>query len=235
MYRLRPPSHVGVILDGNRRWAQKNGLPVWYGHRAGARKVEQLLNWCFELGIKQISLYTLSTENLENRPKREVDEILKIFYEYVERLLNEKFSLLEKYNVRVRFIGDLNRLPKSIIRSMGKLMEKTAKHQKRFLNFLVAYGGKTEILHVFKKLAEKAVKLGKVEIREKDIENNLWISEPVDLLIRTGGYSRISNFLIWQASYSEIFVTKVLWPDFQKRDLIRAINWFNSVKRNFGK
>jgi undecaprenyl diphosphate synthase len=149
--------------------------------------------------------------------------------------LNEKFSLLEKYEVRVRFIGDLNKLPKSLVRIMGKLMKKTAKYQKRFLNFLVAYGGKSEIAHVFKKLAEKAIKIGKIEIREKDIENNLWINEPVDLIIRTGGYSRLSNFLIWQASYAEIFVTKKLWPDFEKRDLIRAIKWFNSIERKFGK
>jgi undecaprenyl diphosphate synthase len=218
-----------------RRWARKHGLPVWYGHRAGSRKVEKLLEWCLELGIKQVSLYTLSTENLKNRPKRELNKIFKIIYEYVNKLLNEKFSLLEKYEVRVRFIGDLNKLPKSLVRIMGKLMKKTAKYQKRFLNFLVAYGGKSEIAHVFKKLAEKAIKIGKIEIREKDIENNLWINEPVDLIIRTGGYSRLSNFLIWQASYAEIFVTKKLWPDFEKRDLIRAIKWFNSIERKFGK
>jgi tritrans,polycis-undecaprenyl-diphosphate synthase [geranylgeranyl-diphosphate specific] len=205
------------------------------GHREGAKKVEKFLNWCLELGIKQVSLYALSTENLENRPKKEIEEIFKIFYEYFKKLSNEKFSLLEKYDVRVRFIGDLNRLPKTLVKLMRKLMEKTAKHHKRILNFLIAYGGKTELLNTFKKLAEKMIKLGKVEIREKDIEKNLWISEPVDLIIRTGGYSRLSNFLIWQSNYAEFFVTKTLWPDFKKRDLIRAIKWFNSVKRNFGK
>ena len=205
------------------------------GHREGAKKVEKFLNWCLELGIKQVSLYALSTENLENRPKKEIEEIFKIFYEYFKKLSNEKFSLLEKYDVRVRFIGDLNRLPKTLVKLMSKLMEKTAKHHKRILNFLIAYGGKTELLHAFKKLAKKMIKLGKFEIREKDIEKNLWISEPVDLIIRTGGYSRLSNFLIWQSNYAEIFVTKTLWPDFKKRDLIRAIKWFNSVKRNFGK
>jgi len=210
-------------------------LKAWDGHRAGAKKVEKVIEWCLDLGIKQISFYTLSTENLEKRPKKEIKELFKILHEYVEKLLNEKFSLLEKYDVRVRFVGNLNKLPKGLIKLMGKLMEKTAKHQKRFLNFLVAYGGKSELLHAFKKLAEKVVKLGKIEIREKDIEENLWISEPVDLIIRTGGYSRLSNFLIWQASYSELYVTKTLWPDFRKRDLIRAINWFSSIRRNFGK
>lgn len=210
-------------------------MKAWDGHRAGAKKVEKVIEWCLDLGIKQISFYTLSTENLEKRPKKEIKELFKILHEYVEKLLNEKFSLLEKYDVRVRFVGNLNKLPKGLIKLMGKLMEKTAKHQKRFLNFLVAYGGKSELLHAFKKLAEKVVKLGKIEIREKDIEENLWISEPVDLIIRTGGYSRLSNFLIWQASYSELYVTKTLWPDFRKRDLIRAINWFSSIRRNFGK
>jgi tritrans,polycis-undecaprenyl-diphosphate synthase [geranylgeranyl-diphosphate specific] len=232
---MKVPNHLGVILDGNRRWARKRGLPVWYGHREGARKLEKLLQWCLDLGIRQVSIYSLSTENIANRSKRELDEIFKIFYEYIDKLLNDKFSLLEKYNVRVRFVGELNRLPKSLVRLMGKLMEKTAKHQKRLLNFLIAYGGKSELVYVFRRLAERAIRVGKVEITERDIEKNLWISDPVDLIIRTGGYSRLSNFLIWQASYGELFITKKLWPDFEKRDLIRAIKWFNSVKRNFGK
>ncbi len=232
--QMRIPTHLGVILDGNRRWARKRGLPPWMGHRYGAKKFEKFLNWCLELGIKEVSAYVLSTENIEKRSKREVEEIFRIFSEFLKRWEKEQ-SALEKYQVKVRFIGNLEKLPKSILRLIGKIMQKTSRYQKRILNVLVAYGGKYELSQAVKKIVEKAIKLGKIEITEKDIEKNLLIKEPVDLIIRTGGYSRLSNFLIWQATYSEIYVTKTLWPDFTKKELIKAIEWFSSIKRKFGK
>ncbi len=230
------PNHLGVIIDGNRRWARARGLPPWEGHRAGAKKLEEFLNWCLEAGIPQVSIYTLSTENL-NRPKEELKHIFKILEEYVDGLLNDekKFSLLEKYEVRVRFVGELNRLPKKLIKVMGKLMKKTAKYQKRVLNFLVAYGSKSEIVNAVKKLAEELIKYGKVEITEKDIEKHLYVSQPLDLIIRTGGHQRLSNFLLWQASYAEIYVTKTLWPDFSKKEFMKALKWFSQQERKFGR
>jgi undecaprenyl diphosphate synthase len=192
------------------------------------------LNWCLELGIPQVSVYVLSTENL-NRPKKELEELFKLFYEYFERWEKEKDGFLDKYQVKVRFIGDLERLPPKLIRLMGKIMRKTAKYQKNFLNIMIAYGSKFELTQAIKKIAEKAIKLGKIEITEKDIEANLLVPTPLDLVIRTGGFSRLSNFMLIQAAYAEIFTTKVLWPDFSKKDLIRAIKWYNSVQRNFGK
>ena len=230
------PNHLGIIIDGNRRWAQARGLPPWKGHRAGAEKLNEFLNWCLEVGIPQVSIYTLSTENL-NRPKEELEHLFKLLEEYVDGLLNDKkkFALLEKYEVRVRFVGELNRLPKKLIRLMGKLMEKTAKYQKRVLNFLVAYGGKSEIVNAVKKLAEEVIKHGKIEITEKDIEKHLYVPQPLDLVIRTGGYQRLSNFLLWQASYAEIYVTKTLWPDFSKKEFMKALRWYSQQKRNFGR
>jgi tritrans,polycis-undecaprenyl-diphosphate synthase [geranylgeranyl-diphosphate specific] len=230
------PNHLGIIIDGNRRWARARGLPPWEGHRAGAEKLNEFLNWCLELGIPQVSIYTLSTENL-NRPKEELKHLFKLLEEYVDGLLNDKkkFALLEKYEVRVRFVGELNRLPKKLIRLMGKLMEKTAKYQKRVLNFLVAYGGKSEIVNAVKKLAEEVIKHGKIEITEKDIEKHLYVPQPLDLVIRTGGYQRLSNFLLWQASYAEIYVTKTLWPDFSKKEFMKALRWYSQQKRNFGR
>ena len=227
---------MGIIIDGNRRWARARGLPPWEGHRAGAEKLNEFLNWCLELGIPQVSIYTLSTENL-NRPKEELKHLFKLLEEYVDGLLNDKkkFSLLEKYEVRVRFVGELNRLPKKLIKLMGKLMEKTAKYQKRVLNFLVAYGGKSEIVNAVKKLAEEVIKHGKIEITEKDIEKHLYVPQPLDLVIRTGGYQRLSNFLLWQASYAEIYVTKTLWPDFSKKEFMKALRWYSQQKRNFGR
>jgi len=230
------PNHLGIIIDGNRRWARARGLPPWEGHRAGAEKLNEFLNWCLEVGIPQVSIYTLSTENL-NRPKEELKHLFKLLEEYVDGLLNDKkkFALLEKYEVRVRFVGELNRLPKKLIRLMGKLMEKTAKYQKRVLNFLVAYGGKSEIVNAVKKLAEEVIKRGKIEITEKDIEKHLYVPQPLDLVIRTGGYQRLSNFLLWQASYAEIYVTKTLWPDFSKKEFMKALRWYSQQKRNFGR
>ena len=232
---MQLPNHLAIIIDGNRRWAKARGKPSWFGHRAGARRVDEFLNWCLELGIKNISIYTLSTENLRRRPKRELNEIFKVLQEYVEKLLTEKYALLDEYKVKVRFVGELNDLPKPLIRVMGKVMEKTAKHQTRLLNFLVAYGGQSELVHVVKRIAEKVLKLGKVEITEKDIEGNLWVPIPVDLIIRTGGYNRLSNFLIWQAAYAEMYTTKTLWPDFSRRELMKALRWYSSIKRNFGR
>jgi tritrans,polycis-undecaprenyl-diphosphate synthase [geranylgeranyl-diphosphate specific] len=233
---LSLPNHLGIIIDGNRRWAKKRGLPPWEGHKAGAKKLEEFLNWCLELGIPAVSIYTLSTENL-NRSKEELRHLFKIFEEYIDGLLNDKkkFALLEKYEVRVRFVGELNRLPKKLIRLMGKLMEKTAKYQKRVLNFLVAYGGKSEIVNAIRKIVEEVIKHGKIEITEKDVEKHLYVSLPLDLVIRTGGYQRLSNFLLWQASYAEIYVTKTLWPDFSKKEFMKALKWYSQQKRNFGR
>ena len=194
------------------------------------------MNWCLELEIPQVSVYVLSTENL-NRPKKELKELFRIFYEYFERWekKKEKENFLEKYQVKVRFVGDLERLPPKLVKLMGKIMRRTAKYQKRILNIMIAYGSKFELTQAIKKIAEKAVKLGKIEITEKDIEANLLVPTPLDLVIRTGGFSRLSNFMLLQASYAEIFTTKVLWPDFSKKDLIKAIKWYNSVQRNFGR
>lgn len=233
---LRIPNHLGVILDGNRRWAKKRNLPPWEGHRAGAKKLQEFLEWCLETGIPTVSIYALSTENLK-RPKKELREIFKIFEEYIDGLIDKRknFSLLEKYEVKIRFVGELNNLPKPLLRAMYKVMEKTAKYQKRILNFLVAYGGKSELVNAFKKVAAEVIKKGKIEIREKDIERNLYVPTPLDLIIRTGGYQRLSNFLLWQASYAEIYVTKTLWPDFSKKEFMKILKWYSRQKRNFGR
>jgi len=231
---MKVPNHLGVIIDGNRRWAKKRGMPVWYGHRQGAKTLENFLNWCLELKIPQVSVFTLSTENL-NRPKRELEELFKLYYKYLDKWANKKNGFLDKYEVKVKFIGYFSKLPPKLVRLMGKLMQKTAKYQKKILNLLVAYGTHIEITHVIKKIAEKALKTGKLEITPKKIEKNLLVSVPLDLVIRTGGFSRLSNFMVWQASYAEIYTTQTLWPDFTKEELIKAIEWYNSIQRNFGR
>jgi tritrans,polycis-undecaprenyl-diphosphate synthase [geranylgeranyl-diphosphate specific] len=232
--KLIMPNHLAFILDGNRRWSQAHGkMFPWMGHRAGAKKVEEALNWCLELGVPQVSLYALSTENL-NRPKEEVEELFNLFYEYLKKWEQGKDGLLDKYEVHVRFVGDLDRLPAKVRKIAGKIMQKTAKYQKKFLNFMVAYGGQFELIEVMKKIARKAIKTGRIEITAKDVEKNLLVPVPLDLIIRTGGVHRLSNFMLWQASYAELYVTKTLWPDFSKRELIKALKWYSQTKRNFG-
>jgi len=228
------PNHIALIPDGNRRWARARGLSPWKGHWASEKVMENFLEWCLELGIQQVSIWIGSTENLSRRPKKEIEELYKLYYHMLEKW-GEKKTTLDKYQVKVRFIGDLGKLPPKLVRLMGKVMQKTANYQKRILNILINYGGRFELIEVFKKIAGKITEIGRIEITEKDIEENLLVPTPVDLVIRTGGYSRLSNFMLWQGAYSEIYVTKTLLPDFSKREFRKAIEWFNKQKRNFGK
>jgi tritrans,polycis-undecaprenyl-diphosphate synthase [geranylgeranyl-diphosphate specific] len=227
------PNHVAVILDGNRRWAIKNNLSPWEGHSYGARKFEKFMEWCVELKIPRISAYVLSTENL-NRPEKEVKEIFKLFKEELEKLENEKSSFLDKYEIRMKFVGDLTKMPLGLRKVMGRIMKKTEKYNKRVFNLLVAYGGKFELTQAFKKLAKKAIEKGALTITQKDIEKNLLISDNVDLVIRTGGEHRLSNFLPWQTSYAELIVLNKFWPDFTKRDLIQCLQKYSERQRRFG-
>ena len=220
----------------NRRWAKAREMNPWIGLWEGVKNLEKILKDCLELDIPEVYVYTLSTENLK-RPKRELDELFKIFYHYLNKWEKEKDkdSFLEKYQVKVRCVGDLDKLPKKLVRAMGKIMQQTAKYQKRALNLMIAYGSKFEIKEAMKIIARKMIKTGKIEISEKDIEANLLVKTPIDLLIRTGGVNRISNFMLWQTSYAELYFTKTLWPDFSKKELKKAIEWFGKQKRNFGK
>jgi undecaprenyl diphosphate synthase len=233
---LQVPEHIGIIIDGNRRWAKARKMDPWDGHWEGMKNLDERLRNCLELGIKEVSVYTLSTENLK-RSKRELDELFKIFYHYLDKWESgkDKDGLLEKYQVKVRCIGDLEKLPPKLVQLMGKIMKKTAKYQKRILNVMIAYGSKFEIKEAMKNIARNIIKTGRIEITEKDIENNLMVREPIDLLIRTGGTNRLSNFMMWQTSYAELYFTETLWPDFSKKELIKAIRWFGKQKRNFGK
>lgn len=234
MNGLMIPNHIAVILDGNRRWAKEHGLKAWKGHRHGSEKFEKFLDWCLELNVPQVSAYVLSTENL-NRPNREVLEILRLLKIQLDKFETEKAGLLDKYEVKVRFCGDLSRLPPDLINVMKRIMKKTEKYSKKFLNILVAYGGRFELTEMIKKMVYVAIKSGRVQITEKTIEENLLVSGNVDLVIRTGGMNRLSNLLPWQTTYAEIYTTETLWPDFTKRELMKAIKWFNKVKRNFGR
>ena len=227
------PNHLGVIIDGNRRWAKAKRMPSLMGHKYGAETFEKFLEWCLKLNIHQISVYSLSTENL-NRDKNEVKELFGLFRKYCNKWEKEG-NILDKYEVKIKFCGDFRRLPPDLVKLMERIMQKTAKYHKKVLNILIAYGSHFELTEVFKKIALKILKSGKIQITQKEIQKNLMIPTPIDLLIRTGGMSRLSNFLLWQTAYAEIYVTKTLWPDFSKKELVKAIKWFNSVQRKFGR
>lgn len=227
------PNHLGIILDGNRRWASKHMLKPWEGHSFGAEKFEKFMEWCTDLGIPKVSAYVLSTENL-NRPKRELDALLDLFQKELEKMESEKMSFLDRYEIRIKFIGNLSRLPMGLRRVMGRLMKKTEKYNQRVFNLLVAYGGKFELTQAVKKIAKKAIETGVVTVTEKTIKNNLLVKDDIDLLIRTGGSKRISNFMPWQVAYAEMIVLKKYWPDVTKRDLVRCIKEYNKRQRRFG-
>jgi len=231
---LKVPNHIGFVLDGNRRWAEKRKIPRWMSHVAGGvPTADKVFDWCLELGIPQISMWVLSSENL-NRPKKEVEGIMDAVYKGLE-ILEKKQPLLDEYDVNVKFVGDLNRLPPKMLKLITRIMQRTAKHQKKIINIMIAYGSHFELAESFKKIAEKVLKTGMITITPKDIEQNLMVPTPVDLVIRTGGMNRMSGFMMWQAAYAEIYFTKTLWPDFTKSELIKAIKWYDSTQRNFGK
>ena len=232
------PEHIAVILDGNRRWALEHSLNPWMGHRQGAEKVEELLDWCLEMGVKSVTLYAFSTENFRRSPK-EVEEIMRIAEEKLRKLLTDK--RIHENNVKVKIIGRKNLLPKSLRKLADEVEESTKNYNKHFLNIALAYGGRAEIVDAARKIAERVEKgeIGSKQIDEKLFEKFLYTAhlpkQDPDLIIRTSGEERLSGFLLWQSAYSELCFLDIYWPEFRKIDLLRAIRTFQKRKRRFGK
>lgn len=232
------PGHIGIILDGNRRWAQNHKLTVDLGHTQGADVVERLLDWCHEIGIKSITLYVLSTENLM-RSVEEVSELYRLIEERLKRLLTDE--RIYKYKVRVKGIGKFDLLPDSMRAILDEVEQKTASFDGHFLNIAVAYGGRAEITDSVRDIAEdvKEGKLSPQDITEETISARLYTShlpnpEP-DLIVRTSGEERMSGFLLWQGAYSELVFLDVYWPDFRKIDLLRAVRTYQRRQRRLGR
>lgn len=231
------PSHIGIILDGNRRWAATHNATVESGHERGADVVERLLDWCHELKIRSITLYVFSTENFARTPE-EVVELLRLIEIRLERLLNDE--RIYRYQVRVKAIGKLELLPESTRTLLERIEDRTKEFQEHYLNIAIAYGGRTEITDVVKSIAED-VKDGKIDpgkISESTISDRLYTAflpnpEP-DLIIRTSGEERLSGFLLWQGAYSELVFIDAYWPAFRKIDLLRAVRTYQRRKRRFG-
>ena len=230
---FKVPKHIAIILDGNRRYAKKIGMQPWKGHEFGVKKLNDLLDWCLELGIKEVTLYSFSTENFR-RTKTEIDFLFSIFKKEFNNMKNREDIFKNK--VRVNVIGRLDMFPKDIRKAMLDIMEKTKKHNGFVVNFAMAYGGRQEIVDAFKKIAKK-IKENKIKINninEKLIKQNLYLKSEPDLVIRPGGEIRTSNFLTWQSVYSEWMFINKLWPEFTKDDLINCIKEFNKRERRFG-
>ncbi len=227
------PTHVAIIMDGNGRWAKQRHLPRVEGHRVGVESVRTILRACGEVGIKYLTLYAFSVENW-NRPKDEVDTLMKYLARYLKTEINE----LNKNNVRLEVIGQIYRLPEFVQDQIKRTQAALAKNTGLTLILALSYGGRTEIVEAVRSIAEK-VKSGTIEpaeITEQVISQHLYtrhFPDP-DLLIRTSGEMRVSNFLLWQISYAEFVVTPTLWPDFRKPQLFEALEEYARRHRRFG-
>lgn len=228
------PKHIGIILDGNRRFAKRLMMKPWKGHEWGAGKVEKLFDWAHKLGVTQLTLYAFSMQNFK-RPQEEFDYLMDVFRKEFEKLKTD--PRLEEYGIRCRWIGRTYLLPDDI-QSMIKDIEERTKGNSSFkVNFAMAYGGQSEIVDAMKK-AYSDVQAGNLkveELDEKKLGEYMYINEGPDIIIRTGGERRTSNFLNYQSAYSEWFYLDKMWPEFEEDDLIKVVQDFKDRERRFGK
>ena len=227
MENSKIPNHVGIIMDGNGRWAVARGKKRSYGHHAGSANVDRIVTHAFERGVKALTLYAFSSENWA-RPKEEVDELMKLLKVYFKKFIKK----VVKNDVRLCVVGGRENLSPDLIKVIEDGEKKSANNSAHILNIAINYGGRQEIVHAVKRLISKGQ-----EITESGILENLYTvdsGEP-DLIIRTGGEYRLSNFLMFQGAYSELYFTDVLWPDFDETELDKAIESFSARKRRFGK
>ncbi len=223
---MNSPKHVAIIMDGNGRWGIKNNRSRNYGHSKGVKVVEHIISEAISKKIKYLTLYTFSTENWK-RPQNEINFLLNLLTNYINYELDK---LIEK-NIKLRIIGNINKFPVSLKTKLKKAERLTKLNNKIQVNIALNYGSKEEIINTIKKLNKL-----KIKINEKNINNHLYTNNIPDpeILIRTGNRNRLSNFLLWQSSYTEIFFVKKLWPEFTKKDFSKIISTFSNVRRNFG-
>ncbi len=228
------PNHVAVIMDGNGRWALQKGKIRVFGHKNGIQSVRETIEAAAEIGIKVLTLYAFSTENW-NRPKTEIDTLMNLLIDS----LKKELKTLQKNEIQLKVIGNISRLPLKAQKGLNDVISLTANNTRMVLNLALSYGSRFEILEAVKSISKKVVnnELQIENIDEKTINNHLYtFSLPdVDFLIRTSGEQRISNFLLWQAAYAELYFTPILWPDFKKKDFYEAITEYQKRERRYGK
>lgn len=227
------PRHLGLIIDGNRRFAKRLMLKPFKGHEWGYEKIKKTMEWCKEFNIKELTLYTFSIENFD-RPKEEFDYLMNLFEKAFKELKKDWEKIKE---LKIRFIGRISMFPKNIQETMKELMDITVNNTPYILNFAMAYGGRAEIVDATRKIAQqvKEGKLGIDKINEEVFKKNLYMDSEPDLIIRTSE-SRLSGFLLYQGAYSEIiFLPEKLWPEFEKEDFIKCLEEYSNRDRRFGK
>jgi undecaprenyl diphosphate synthase len=223
--------HVAIIPDGNRRWARKKSRPEWYGHFAGAKKMEEFLDWILEHPeIKTVSVYGLSTENLK-RSKLELSKLWEVYKREIKKLNSSK--KVRDNGIKVRIVGEENFWRSDFKRVARSVMKTTENYTKIMFNILIAYGSQSEILSSVKKVLKAGVRA--IPPLRETFMDYLKINRPVDLVIRTGGQHRLSNFLLYQTAYSEIYFTETLWPDFSKKEFENILKWFWKQEKRFGR
>lgn len=228
------PKHIAIIMDGNGRWAKKQGFMRIFGHENGAKSVRIAVETCGNLGIRFLTLYAFSTENW-NRPKKEVDTLMKLLI----KSLKAELPSLEKNNIRLNAIGNLDSLPVKVREELELVIQKTAKNTQMTLTLALSYGSREELVKAVQAIADnvKNKLISPDQINESTINQHLYTRNlpDVDLMIRTSGEHRISNFLLWQLAYAELYFSEVLWPDFREEHLFEALDSYQKRERRFGK
>ncbi|MBU1000649.1 di-trans,poly-cis-decaprenylcistransferase [Patescibacteria group bacterium] len=231
MTKQNIPSHIAIIMDGNRRWARARNLPDIKGHEKGTEMLEKAVEVADKIGVRTVTVYALSTENIKKRAKREVASLFQL----MRSSYHSKFKRMMENGVRIDILGELKGLPSFIKRIIEAIKKTYIKNESIKLNIALNYGSKTELVKAIKDIVKEGIDVDK--INEQIIGRHLYTNGQPDpeLVIRTGGRSRLSNFLLWQTAYSEFYFTKTLWPDFDEKELKKAITWYQEQKRNFGK
>jgi len=223
--------HIAIIPDGNRRYARSMSKPVWWGHVKGAQKLKEVANWCLdEPDVGMVSVYALSTENL-NRKKEELDKLWSIYNREFNSLVGD--SNIKKQGLSIRIVGDSSMWRKDVRAAAKDLMNATKDYTRGVLNILLAYGSQFEIINSARKLVKKGIST--VPPVEDSFRKFLMVSEPVDLIIRTGGEHRLSNFLLYQSAYAEIYFSDALWPAFSKKEFKKILTWYRNRERRIGR
>jgi undecaprenyl diphosphate synthase len=225
------PQHIAIIMDGNRRWAHRHNLSISEGHKAGAKNLEKVIKYCRKIGIKRVTVYALSTENWRFRSPQEVKGLFSLLLDIVKNKTHE----FQQSGVKLFVLGNISAFPQKIKNAIKKLLKKTILKEEISVNIALNYGGRDEIVNAVKLIVKDKVPVNK--INEKLISRYLYTKEQPDpeLIIRPGGEYRISNFLIWQTSYSEFYFSDILWPDFDEKQMEKAILWYQQRQRRFGK
>ena len=231
MEKQNIPKHIAIIMDGNRRWARGRGLSDIKGHEAGAKALEKIMDAAEGFGVKTVTVYALSTENIKERAKREVFGL----FDLIRKGYSARLKQMMQKGIRVTILGEVQGLPETIRKLINQIRKTYIKSESIKLNIALNYGGKRELIEAIKDIVKEGIDVNK--INEQIVERHLYTNGQLDpeLVIRTGGRSRLSNFLLWQTAYSEFYFTKTLWPDFDGRELKKAITWYQTQKRNFGK